>query len=68
MLIGKTATISGWGKTNKENYARYLQKTQVEIGEDSFAKNVVRFFHRTAHGSCAGDSGGKHFLNQPLPD
>jgi len=60
-LQGKTATNSGWGKTESETHPEYLSQTSMTIGSDADDRNgmgVLRMPNTAGSGICQGDSGG----------
>ena len=63
-LEGKTATLSGWGKTESENSPALLSEITSMItkdGADSRGMRVIRMPNTAGSGVCQGDSGGNTF-------
>ena len=63
-LKGKTATLSGWGKSEAEKHPRYLSQTTSKITMDDGDRTgmaVLRMPNTAGSGACKGDSGGNIF-------
>ena len=66
MLVGRSATISGWGYTEWTTKLPYLMeatnkivKTDVEIKDHVVSKTrILQMTQDGGRGSCSGDSGG----------
>ena len=62
-IIGKMATISGWGNQEKDGNGkqhRYLQKTTLQMTSNGLPKDtVLALDNKDGKGSCYGDSGGR---------
>ena len=61
-LKGKTATLSGWGKTQTEDYPQFLTQISPKITMDANDHNgmgILRMPNTAGSGVCQGDSGGK---------
>jgi len=60
-LKGKTATLSGWGKTQTEDYPQFLTQISPKITMDANDHNgmgILRMPNTAGSGVCQGDSGG----------
>ena len=60
-IIGKMATISGWGSTKggSVEQQRYLQKTTLQMTSNGLPKDtVLALDNKDGKGLCHGDSGG----------
>ena len=65
-LKGKTATLSGWGKSETDQYPTYLSQITPMITMDANDHNgmaIIRMANTAGSGVCQGDSGGNIFLN-----
>ena len=66
ILEGKTATLSGWGKTEKEERPDLLSAISPLITMDAVDQNgmgVLRMPNTAGSGVCQGDSGGPLFCD-----
>ena len=60
-LEGETATLSGWGKTEKENSPALLSEITSKItsdADDNRGMARIRMPNTAGSGVCNGDSGG----------
>ena len=60
-LKGKTATLSGWGKSETDQYPTYLSQITPMItmdGNDHNGMAIIRMANTAGSGVCQGDSGG----------
>ena len=71
-LQGQTATMSGWGKSEKESWPDLLSQYSAQIqmdGDDHNGMGILRMPNTEGSGVCQGDSGGnafKFFLTKKL--
>ena len=66
-LQGKTAIVSGWGKTENEHHPRILSATPLVITNDRLkdGKAIIEMLHTDGSGVCMGDSGGNYLKYLP---
>jgi len=60
-LQGQTATMSGWGKSEKESWPDLLSQYSATIqmdGDDHNGMGILRMPNTEGSGVCQGDSGG----------
>ena len=66
-LAGKRATLSGWGKTEKEKSPSFLSQTSMLIAFDKIDRGRPLLEMLNANpeftGVCKGDSGGNFSFN-----
>ena len=72
-IVGKNATVLGWGKVNDHDFADSLRGVEVEILPleecnklyGIMTENMMCTSGENARGSCSGDSGGPAVVKQP---